>query len=411
MCPPTRRQILGAVGAGALGTAGGGYLVQRRIGPGCPEYREPSAVYDTSLFNIWSRAVQYDEMVLTGEGAGITKIASGPHHFRLLALDDGGDPVWIARETLHGGIGRPAPTDDRVFVATGGNELLAYDRETGNREWRFDAGQNYSGGMGVVSVVEEDTVVAAVTNPDPSLFDGESQHYLVGVSAAGGTVQWTVGLPDEVSRGLVGVDGMAVTATVSGDVFGIDPETGNEQWRQTLDGEVGTFSTPERLGDHVWIARRDGTIVILHAGTGERINRVVTGATPADTKTIESLVRAVEVGDDVAVVGDAGRSVTAYEGNGSERWQYESEATPAALDIFAGRVVVVDQRAVYTELDIETGEQYRSFSLTDRQRDGRCGLRGERDYLIEASATERRLVLSGRALGVRVYILPPRESS
>lgn len=411
MAPPTRRQILGAVGAGALGTAGGGYLVQRRIGPECPQYREPSVEYNMSFFDIWSRAVRYDEMVLLGEGAGITKIASGPRHFRLLALDDGGDPIWIARETLHGGIGRPAPTDDRVFVATGGNELLAYDRETGNREWRFDAGQNYSGDMGVVSVVEEDTVIAAVTNPDPSLFAGESQYYLVGVSAAEGTVQWTVELPNEVSRGLVAVDGMAVTATVSGDVFGIDPETGNEQWRQTLSGEVGTPSTPERLGDHVWIARQDGTIVILHAGTGERINRVVTGATPADTKTIESLVRAVETGDDVAVVGDAGRGVTAYEDDGSERWQYESEATPAALDISAGRVVVVDQRAVYTELDIETGERYRSISLTDRQSGKRCGLGGERDYVIKASATERYLVLSGRALGVRVYRLPPRESS
>ncbi|WP_394740225.1 outer membrane protein assembly factor BamB family protein [Natronococcus roseus] len=403
----SRRQLLGVLGAGTA-AAGGGYWYVRGSGaPDCPEYLEPDREFWESTSDAWSEPVVDGGTVFVGGGAGIVQMSSGSRMFRLLALEPSGEPKWVARRELAGGIGRPQPTDDRVFASTGANTLLAFGRETGGLEWEFDAGGNVEGHMGVATLVRDDTVVASVTDPDHDELEGSNA--VVGVSASEGELRWAVELDAPVSNGLALLEGTVVVATRAGTVIGIDPATGDRQWETDLEGAVDWGSRPVSFAGNAWLPREDGMLVAFDPERGSIRDRISSDRADdeRDDET-DGFVQAVRGSDEALYVGDRDGGVTAYDADGSERWRYEGPERIAALEAGADVVGALDQRGVYTELEPETGDASRAFLLVDVRGDDRCGhVPSERRF--SGFATIRhRLVVTGRiAFGARTYRLPP----
>ncbi|WP_049892175.1 outer membrane protein assembly factor BamB family protein [Natronococcus amylolyticus] len=404
----SRRQLLGVLGASAAGLAGGGYwYVRSSDTPDCPAFLEPDREFRESLSKTWSEPVVDDGTIFVGGGAGIVQMSSGSRMFRLLALEPSGEPKWVARQELEGGIGRPQPTDDRVFASTGANTLLAFDRETGELEWEFDAGGNVEGHMGVVTLVRDDTVVASVTDPDHDELEGSNA--VVGVSASEGELRWATELDAPVSNGLALLEGTVVVATRAGTLTGVDPETGDRVWEEDLEGSVDWTGRPVSFAGSGWIPREDGTVVGFDPALGTIRDRLAGDRVDGEREDEnDGFVRAMQGSDDALYVGDLDGGVIAYDAAGSERWRYEGPERIAALEAGADAVGALDQRGVYTELEPETGDASRAFLLVDVRDDDRCGhVPSERRF--SGFATIRHtLVVTGRiAFGAGTYRLPP----
>ncbi|MDG5821246.1 PQQ-binding-like beta-propeller repeat protein [Natronococcus sp. A-GB7] len=403
----SRRQLLGVLGASAAGLAGGGYWYVRGSDTvDCPEFLEPDREFWESTFDAWSEPVVDSTTVFVGGGAGIVQMSSGSRMFRLLALEPSGEPKWVARRELAGGIGRPRPTDDRVFASTGENTLLAFDRETGGLEWEFDAGGNVEGHMGVATLVHDDTVVASVNDPDHDELEGSN--VVVGVSASEGELRWATELDAPVSNGLGLLEETVVVATRAGTLVGVDPETGDRRWEGDLEGSVDWTGSPVSFAGSGWIPREDGTVVGFDPASGTIRDRLASdrGDDERETET-DGFVRAMRGSDEALYVGDLDGRVTAYDADGSERWQYDGPARIAALEAGTDAVGALDQRGVYTELEPETGDVSRAFLLVDVRDDDRCGnVPSERRF--GGFATIRHtLVVTGRVMfGARTYPLP-----
>ncbi|GAB7017906.1 outer membrane protein assembly factor BamB family protein [Halostagnicola bangensis] len=400
-----RRKLLGAIGAGSAGLISGGYWLLRDDDLDCPEYLDPAQEYTGSAALSWSRPVVDDETVFVGGGAGISRTGSGTDMFRLLAIDSMGELKWVARQELAGGIGAPRPTDEQVFASTGGNTLLALERSTGNLQWEFDAGNNEDSSMGMETLVHDDTVIAAVTQPDHD--DLEADNLVIGVSADDGSIRWTVELADEVSRGLALVEETVVAATHDGTVVGIDPETGDQLWETALEAAPGWYDRPVSFADIAWVPRSDGVVVGLALESGaieERLDggRVADGEEHVDGGFVQ-VVRAI---DDALIVSGADGTLSAYDDDRSERWRHDGTARAAGLIRSDERVAVLDQRGVYYELDEATGEFYREFSLIDTAREDGCGTTPSQEQFRGLVSASLSIVISGQRFGTKRYRIP-----
>ncbi|ADD06197.1 PQQ repeat protein [Natrialba magadii ATCC 43099] len=407
MVSRSRRRLLGAIGTGAA-LAGGGYWLSRRRGVDCPDQLEPTHEYTQSEFGIWSRPVLDDGTVFVGGGESLIRIG-GTRPFRLLALNTRGEPEWVARRDLEGGFGTPCPTADRVFVSTGANRLFAFDRATGHLQWEFDAGNNSTGSMGVITLVHDETVIASVNEPSEDRL--EDDRYVVGLSATDGELRWSVAVDGSISNGFTRQGDTVIAVTEDGNALGIDPETGAEQWQTELEGALSWNASPVVFSQTVWVPREDGTVIGFDPETGRIIERLSTGppAVVDAEKRDGAFGSAVYATDTKLLVGDLGGTVTAYDADQSESWRYEGDARVAALDERDTRIAVVDQRGVYTELDRTTGEQYRSFLLADNRGDDQCGRWPSDERYRGIVTTGRSLFTTGRVVGTNRYRVPVHE--
>ncbi len=402
----SRRKLLAVLGGtvGFASVAGGGYWLRRRA-LGCHTALEATHGYTNAVTDIWSEPVFTDGRAYVSEGTGIIRMSSDSRQFRLIALDDRGEPQWITRLDLEGGIGRPLITEDQVVAPTGGNTLVSCDRETGRVQWTLNAGNNDDGHMSSIAVDHDDHVLVVTNDPDAHGLSGGS--HLLSVSTSG-EIEWTTEV-DEVSRGLTLREGLVVVATRDGTVASFEPETADQQWSTDLDGAAGWQSTPVWFGNHLWIPRGDGLVNILdpedgipQTQFGERIE--------LDDDTLSNVTPIVVVDDERLLMGNDDGSLTAYDLNLTQQWEYNGSTQIAAIDTVDTRIAVLDQRGQYTELDAETGEAHRSFLLAVRQRDDWCGFDPSSERFRGLAVMSRQsIVATGRMFGTQFFRLPRRE--
>ncbi|EMA46200.1 outer membrane protein assembly factor BamB family protein [Halobiforma nitratireducens] len=404
----SRRRLLAVLGVGAAGVATA--YSRRRDGPDCPEYVEPLREYTRFSMSGWSRPVVDDGTYFVAAGTGVTRMNPSPRMLRLLALEADGEPVWVARRELDGGIGVPRVTDDYVFASTGESRVFALDRETGRSQWTFDSGGESTSSE---TVVHDDIVIAGVYGSTRDAVDGPFG--LVGLATADGSIEWTRDLKFRLTRGLATVDGTVVAATQAGRVVGVDPETGDELWVTTVEGQIDGGDRPIAFDGRAWVPRKDGAVVGIDPETGATVDRV-SPECGADDDNDDGFQQALRVIEDLLLVGHRDGTVTAHGGDGAERWRYDGAARAAGFagleDGGGNRLAVLDQRGVYTELDADTGDRYRELLVVDGIGDDRCGLRPSPESFTGLAtmpaAWTPSIAVTGRR-GVHVYHLPARE--
>jgi outer membrane protein assembly factor BamB len=216
-------------------------------------------------------------------------------------------------EVMRGGLS-PAASDEQVFAAGRGGEVVALQLATGKVSWRIKTGSTLSGGPGVGGGL---VVVGSA--------DGE----VIALDAVTGTRRWSAKVGGEVlAAPAVGADAVIVR-TVAGRLLGLSLEDGRELWREdqqiprlTLRGTAA----PVVSGSVAFCGFDNGRVISIETARGEVLwDQLVS---PARGRTeLERLVdidSAVKIlGADVFVASFQGRVAMLAADTGQIWWSRE----------------------------------------------------------------------------------------
>lgn len=138
----------------------------------------------------------------------------------------------------------PVLLNGTIVVGGIGQKLYGIDAATGNEQWSFDGATNWFWGR---PWADGDTVYA--TNLDSRIF---------AIDAATGKRLWQFDALDSIRAGAVVAGGVVIAADKSGNVYGIDPESGNQVWNGPTEIDKKVLADPYVLAD--------GSVMIVTTG-------------------------------------------------------------------------------------------------------------------------------------------------
>ena len=153
----------------------------------------------------------------------------------------------------------------RVLVGDGG--IVAFDRASGRRAWRFEAPDGDDSGV-FLGAADGDLVVA-----------GSPMGRLYAVDAVSGVVRWMRDITDGERRVVfapVHVGPLIVASftnfdgPLSGGLVGFD-RTGRRRWTHRFGAGAGAAGPPIVAGNVVAVARTDGSIEVVRPASGRRV--------------------------------------------------------------------------------------------------------------------------------------------
>lgn len=131
----------------------------------------------------------------------------------------------------------PALYEDALYLASADGELMSLDPSTGKENWRVKTHETFSAGVG---------------DGDDMLFMGNKQGDLLAYDTKG-HLQWRVHLSSELATAPQAADGIVVTRTIDGHIYGHDVADGKQRWMETrtmptLTVRGGSGTTVDRGG-------------------------------------------------------------------------------------------------------------------------------------------------------------------
>lgn len=198
-----------------------------------------------------------DEALLGGVGADEDYLYVTTRNGELLALSHEGEEQWrslLPNESLT----PPQSNRTQVMVQTIDGQVLAFDRDSGDRRWQYDSN------MPVLSYRGNATPWVN----DDWLITGFDSGQVVALEARTGRMQWThdVSAPTgrtELER-LVDVDGSPVVQNgnvfvtgYQGKVAALDLQGGEETWSRP----VSSLRSPGVDGNNLMVAGADGQLI------------------------------------------------------------------------------------------------------------------------------------------------------
>ncbi|MCB9990503.1 MAG: PQQ-binding-like beta-propeller repeat protein [Rhodospirillales bacterium] len=225
-----------------------------------------SAETGEEIWQIDVRDPEEDDPVIGGGisySRGVLYVTNG--YDELLAVSPvNGELVWRVPLPAPS---RAAPTimDERIFVTTLDNQLLALDRENGQILWDYAGISESAGLVGAASPAASREIII------PAFSSGE----ILAVRVENGAVVWTenlssfshagglAGISD--IRGLPVVDkGLVIAISFGGRMTAIDERTGTRIWQR----EIGGSETPWIAGNHVFVISTENEMVALGRDNG-----------------------------------------------------------------------------------------------------------------------------------------------
>lgn len=244
-------------------------------------------------------------------------------------------------------------TVDQVFVGDGG--IVAVDRVSGRRRWRFDAPDGDDAGV-FLGAADTDLVLA-----------GSPAGRVYAVDASSGVLRWRRDVTDGERRvvfppirlgSLVVASFTTFDGPLRGGVIGLDPH-GRRRWVRHFDG-AGAAGPPVAGGGLVFVSRTDGRIEALHAATGaRRFSLAPESSAPTDAHARD--IRALASAGDVVVATSLRGPLRAYDIRSRRlRWAYASgppDAVALRIRVFGSRVYVPYSDGSLAALDLRTGRE------------------------------------------------------
>ncbi len=159
----------------------------------------------------------------------------------------------------------PTSTDDRVFVTTLDNHVLAFGAAKGEQLWDYAGLTETAGLIGAASPAATGDIVV------PGFSSGEIDALLV----ENGTVSWSENLGEQRNagglasipdiRGLPVIDkDMVFAVSFGGKMIAVDQRTGNRVWQK----DVGSDVTPWVAGNLVFVLTLENDLIALARDTG-----------------------------------------------------------------------------------------------------------------------------------------------
>ncbi len=169
--------------------------------------------------NVSRLTIRYWLMLLLLLGTGVVAAAPEVRRSadRLVATGNSGEVAWT--RTFGYRLFRPLVTLNRVFVTGVAGSLLALDRDSGRRLWRFETG--------------DDWLYPPVLVGGRLVVVGRSSG-LHGLSPADGREVWHLALPQEPTEGPVAGGDKVLQGLFSGDLLAVSPASGAVIWQTRL---------------------------------------------------------------------------------------------------------------------------------------------------------------------------------
>ncbi len=160
----------------------------------------------------------------------------------------------------------PSIMDDRVYVSTLDNRLIAYQAADGKELWQYQAFNETAGLVGAASpAINREIVVTAFSS-------GE----VIALRTANGSVVWADNLSPltKVGSGIGALPdiqalpildkGMVIAISFAGKLVAIDERTGQRVWQK----ELGGTDTPWVAGNHLFLISAQNELVALGRDNG-----------------------------------------------------------------------------------------------------------------------------------------------
>jgi len=242
----------------------------------------------------------------------------------------------------------------RVVVGDGG--IVAFDRASGRRLWRFEASDGDDPGV-FLGAADADLVVA-----------GSPMGRVYAVDAVSGTVRWT----HDVAAGnrrvvfapvhagtLIVASFTTFDGPLSGGLVGFD-RTGRRRWTHRFDTGAGAAGPPLVVGGGVVVARTDGRIEMVRPASGRRLWVLGPEASSADGAGGRDIRALASRGDRLVVTSLTG-PIRGYDLRGRRQcWAYiDSPADAVALRAraYGDELYVPYSDGSLVALDLRTGTE------------------------------------------------------
>lgn len=212
------------------------------------------------------RPKKEDESAIGGGlafGQGLLFITSGYNN--ILAVDPKtGKPVW-KKDLPAPSATAPTAFNDKVFVQTLDNQIFAYDAKSGAEAWRFSAIGSDAGLIGAASPAADKDLMVAVFS------SGE----ILGIDVNTGAVRWSDTLATRRKLGNAAslTDVTALPVIDQDAVFGIgfggrmtalSVDGGNRLWQREISGT----ETPWVAGNHIFLITTENKLIAVGRDTG-----------------------------------------------------------------------------------------------------------------------------------------------
>jgi outer membrane protein assembly factor BamB len=270
----------------------------------------------------------------------------------------GGRPVatWTNSSNVKDKVvASPTQADDKVFVGTSDNRLLAFDAVDGRLLWQFETGHSVW-----TQPIYEDGVVY-IASMDREVY---------AVDAATGQEIWHHQLDGAVAGNHTINSDLIYVSSFGKRVYALEKATGAERWRSEATAAV--WGAPALAGDTIYYADIEGTIFAVDALSGELRWR---------EETAEYVVAAPVVAGDVvylATGGDPGRPEAEREGKliafdattGDELWRERVRAPLYTTPVIVGDTIVIalqSEEALLMVFDLADGRLRWDFLPAARQ--------------------------------------------
>lgn len=238
------------------------------------------------------------------------------------------DPEVLWSKSVGSGVGKfysqlsPVVADDLVFAAARDGDVMAFDKQSGERKWTLDLSEQPEN-----ADKRSARLSGGLTAFYGKLFLGSENGYVYAIDQSDGTLLWSQQIPGEVLAAPVADGGRIVVVTSSGKLVALDAEkgdilwsTGDDQPKLTLRGQ----STPVLAAGGVVYGRADGRIgvVLLDSGMLANVSRVASprGATELD-RMVDVDAQPVIIGDELYAVAYNGQLMARKLISGEELWK------------------------------------------------------------------------------------------
>lgn len=238
------------------------------------------------------------------------------------------DPEVLWSKSVGSGVGKfysqlsPVVADDLVFAAARDGDVMAFDKQNGERKWTLDLSDQPEN-----ADKRSARLSGGLTAFYGKLFLGSENGYVYAIDQSDGTLLWSQQIPGEVLAAPVADGGRIVVVTSSGKLVALDAEkgdilwsTGDDQPKLTLRGQ----STPVLAAGGVVYGRADGRIgvVLLDSGMLANVSRVASprGATELD-RMVDVDAQPVIIGDELYAVAYNGQLMARKLISGEELWK------------------------------------------------------------------------------------------
>ncbi len=244
-----------------------------------------------------------------------------------------------------------------AYVASADGEIAKLDAITGKQEWRVNAGETLSGGVGVGG----------------SLVMVGTQKGIVYAYDIAGKLQWKSKLSSEVLSAPKYFDGLVIVRTGDSHIYGINANDGSRKWVYDRTGPALTLRSSAGLvvdGGAVYAGFGGGKLIAVRADNG----KILWEASVAQPKGVTEIERIADItslpvvdGPLVYAVAYQGKIAAVDRASGRVVWNRDISSL-TGLSVEDGRIFVSHAMGSVYSLDYATGKTFwRQAALKNRQ--------------------------------------------